>query len=170
MILHETLYSFFLHLLYLIFFPLPIHLFSPPSSSVLPLLLLFRGRRGHKPSSLALGHLKDLGLSHGRDGILATVVVVGELLQDELPPLLLLEFVNAGRDKWDQTAPPHAGPARHDGGGERWARVVDELPWRVQALAPVAEEARSIGLCVEVEEECPKYNGQTAVEHVKAVL
>lgn len=73
---------------------------------------------------------------------------MGELLQDVLPSLLLLEFVHALGDEGDQAPPPHAGTAREDVGRESGAGVVDELPGRIQALAAMTEEAGSVGLGV----------------------
>lgn len=48
--------------------------------------------------------------------------------------------------------------------------MVNELPRGVEALAAMAQETRSIGLCVEVEEECAKDHSKTSVEHIEAVL
>ena len=48
--------------------------------------------------------------------------------------------------------------------------MVDELARRVQALAAMTEEARGIGLRVEIEEESPKHNSKTAMEDIEAVL
>ena len=48
--------------------------------------------------------------------------------------------------------------------------MVDELPWWVETLAAMTEETGGVGFCVEIEEKSTKHNGQTAVEHIKAVL
>ena len=98
------------------------------------------------------------------------MVVVRKLLQHVLPPLLLLKFVDSRGHERNKTAPPHAGPAWHDGGGEGGAGVVNELARGIEALAAMTEEAWCVGLGVEIEEEGPKHDSQTAVEHVKTVL
>lgn len=48
--------------------------------------------------------------------------------------------------------------------------MVDELAWRVQTLAAMTEEARGIGLGVEVEEKSTIDHRQAAMEHVETIL
>ena len=48
--------------------------------------------------------------------------------------------------------------------------MVDELARRVEALAAMTEEARSVGLGVKIEEEGPEHHSQAAVKDIKAVL
>ena len=48
--------------------------------------------------------------------------------------------------------------------------MVNKLARRVKRFAAVAQQARGIGLRVEIKKEGPEYDGQTAVEHVKTVL
>ena len=98
------------------------------------------------------------------------MVVMRELLQHILPALLLLQFVHSRGHEGNEAATPHARPARHDGGREGRAGVVDELARGVETLAAMTEEAWCVGLGVEVEEEGPKHNSQTAVEDVETVL
>ena len=172
-VLHEDL-----HLTLFPPFPLPLPLsFSlplsllRPSPSVLPLLFVtLGGWSGYEPSSLALWDLQDLSLGHGWDGVLSSVVIVRELLEDVLPALLLLEFVHSGGDEGDKAATPHARATGDNGGGEGGAGVVDELAGWVEALAAMTEEAGGVGLGVQVEKEGPKHHGQTAVEDIEAVL
>lgn len=48
--------------------------------------------------------------------------------------------------------------------------MVDELSWGIKALAPMAEEARRIGLQVEIHKKGAIYHCQATVKDVKAVL
>ena len=93
-----------------------------------------------------------------------------ELLQDILPTLLLLQLVHPLGDEGNQATPPHAGPAGKDVRREGGARMMDELSGRVQTLAAMAQEARGVGLGVEVEEKRPVHHCQASVEDVEAVL
>lgn len=47
---------------------------------------------------------------------------------------------------------------------------MDELPRRIETLASMAQETRSISFGVEVEEEGPKHNRKTTMEDIKTVL
>ena len=48
--------------------------------------------------------------------------------------------------------------------------MVDELARGVQALAAMAQQTGSVGLCVEVQEEGAIHHSEAAMEHIKAVL
>lgn len=48
--------------------------------------------------------------------------------------------------------------------------MVDELPRRVQALAAMTQQAWSIGLSVEVQEESTIHHSKAAMKHIKTVL
>ncbi len=48
--------------------------------------------------------------------------------------------------------------------------MVNELPWGVKTLAPMAEEAGGVGLQVEVDKEGPVNHREAAMEDVKAVV
>ena len=93
-----------------------------------------------------------------------------KLLQDVFPALFLLQFVHSGRDQGDEATPPHARPARYDCGREGRAVVVNKLARGVERFAAVAQQARGVGLRVEIKKEGPEDDSQTAVEHVKTVL
>ena len=84
---------------------------------------------------------------------------MGEFLEDILPSLFLLCFVDASRDERDETASPHAGATRDNVGGKSGTDVMYELSGGIETLAAVTEEAGSIGLRVEIEEECSVHDG-----------
>ena len=98
------------------------------------------------------------------------MIVVREFLEHVLPALLLLQFVHSGGDKRHQTTSPHSGATGDDGGREGGAGVVDELTRRIETLAAMTEETGSVGLGVQVEEECTKHHGKTSVEDIETVL
>ena len=93
-----------------------------------------------------------------------------ELLEDILPSLLLLSFVNSRRDQRYEATPPHPGTAGNDVGWKSWTGVVDELSWGIETLAAMAEKAWSIGLAVEIQEEGAVDHCQAPVKNIKTVL
>ena len=48
--------------------------------------------------------------------------------------------------------------------------MVNILSRRIKTLAAVTEDAGSIGLCIEIEEESPIGDSQTAMKNVKCIL